>query len=85
MTMDGDLILAEAIKRLGIDLRPLVAACAVWAHPSTFEAVRKIEHGRGAVRLAAEGVVSSKGWEMSQSRRSPRYTTRLEDLPVVRA
>lgn len=43
------------------------------------------EHGRGAVRLAAEGVVSGKGWEMSQSRRSPRYTTRLEDLPVVRA
>ncbi len=46
MTLDGDVLLAEATKRLGVDLRPLVAACAVWVHPSTFEAVRRINpHG----------------------------------------
>lgn len=43
------------------------------------------EHGRGAVRLAAEGIQTGKGWEMAQNRRSPRYTTRIEDLPVVTA
>lgn len=41
--MNGDLILAEATRRLGVDLRPLVAACAVWTHPSTFEAVRRVD------------------------------------------
>lgn len=46
MIADGDLVLAEARKRLGIDLRPLVAACGVFAHPSTFEAVRRLNpHG----------------------------------------
>lgn len=42
-------------------------------------------HGRGAVRLAAEGVKSGQGWEMTQSRRSLRYTTRIDELPVVSA
>lgn len=41
-------------------------------------------HGRGAVRLAAQGIKTGKGWEMSQSRRSPHYTTRIEDLPVIK-
>lgn len=41
--------------------------------------------GKGAVRLAAQGVQVGKGWEMTQSRRSRSYTTRIEDLPVVRA
>lgn len=42
-------------------------------------------HGRGAVRLAAQGIKIGKGWEMTQHRRSPRYTTRLEELPIVSA
>lgn len=42
-------------------------------------------HGRGAVRLAAQGMGSGNGWAMTQSRRSPRYTTRIEELPIVSA
>ena len=42
-------------------------------------------HGRGAVRLAAQGIKTGKGWEMTQNRRSPRYTTCIEELPVVSA
>jgi DNA polymerase V len=41
--------------------------------------------GKGTVRLASQGVQVGKGWEMTQSRRSRSYTTRIEDLPVVRA
>ncbi|MSS73893.1 MAG: Y-family DNA polymerase [Candidatus Latescibacteria bacterium] len=39
--------------------------------------------GRGRVRFAAEGL--KQEWGMRQSRRSPRFTTRWEELPVVRA
>ena len=39
--------------------------------------------GRGTLRLAREGFVQP--WAMRQEHRSPAYTTRWEDLPVVRA
>lgn len=39
--------------------------------------------GRGALHLAREGFV--RPWAMRQDRRSPAYTTRWDDLPVVRA
>jgi DNA polymerase V len=42
---------------------------------------RKI--GRGAVRYGAEGFGST--WRTKAARHSPRYTTRWEDLPRVRA
>jgi DNA polymerase V len=35
--------------------------------------------GRGCIRLAAEGVPDAR-WKMQQSRRSPRYTTRWDEL-----
>lgn len=38
--------------------------------------------GRGTVRFAAEG--TDPAWQMRQSRRSPRYTTRWADLPRAR-
>ena len=38
--------------------------------------------GRGTVAYAAEGL--RKAWRMKQEHRSPAYTTRWEDLPVVR-
>lgn len=37
--------------------------------------------GRGSVQLAGEGV--NKKWAMRQAYRSPSYTTKLSDLPVV--
>lgn len=39
--------------------------------------------GRGTVRPAAVGIEQS--WAMRQDRRSPRYTTHYEEIPVVRA
>lgn len=39
--------------------------------------------GRGTLRLAREGFVQP--WAMRQELRSPAYTTRWDDLLVVRA
>ena len=39
--------------------------------------------GRGALRLAREGF--EPPWALRQEQRSPAYTTRWDDLPVVRA
>lgn len=39
--------------------------------------------GRGTLRLAREGF--EQPWTMRQDQRSPAYTTRWDDLPVVRA
>ena len=38
--------------------------------------------GRGTVAYAAEGL--RKAWRMKQEHRSPAYTTRWDELPVVR-
>ena len=45
-----------------------------------FDAINR-EHGRGAIRFAATGV--RQAWRMNQNHRSPRYTTRWNDLPRV--
>ncbi|MCS4034405.1 Y-family DNA polymerase [Salinibacter ruber] len=46
------------------------------------------EHGKGAVGLAAAGLPEGKGnlgreWTMKRQKRSPRYTTRWDELPVA--
>ena len=42
--------------------------------------------GRGTMKLGSAGLTGDKSaWSMKQERRSPAYTTRLEDIPVVRA
>lgn len=38
--------------------------------------------GKDSIFLAAEGI--SRPWEMSRNMRSPRYTTRWDELPVAR-
>ena len=43
-------------------------------------------YGKGTVHSAATGQAGPKReWGMKQERRTPQYTTRLEDVPVVRA
>jgi len=45
-------------------------------------------YGRGALQLASAGTPEqkrSRGWRMKQERRTPGYTTRWEELAVVRA
>jgi DNA polymerase V len=56
------------------------------------EAVDRInrEHGTRAVGLAAAGLPGGKGnlgreWTMKRQKRSPRYTTRWDELPLARA
>lgn len=46
----------------------------------TLDAINR-EFGRGTVRLAAEALTPR--WQMRQDARSPRYTTRLDELLVV--
>ena len=41
--------------------------------------------GRGAVVPAAAGLAPARGWSTKFEMRSPRYTTRLDELPVVMA
>ena len=40
--------------------------------------------GRGTLRLASEGI-SNRGWVTKADNRTPAYTTRWSDVPVVRA
>lgn len=43
-------------------------------------------YGKGVVRVASAGVqVRKRLWEMRQELRTPRYTTRWDELPVARA
>jgi DNA polymerase V len=44
------------------------------------------EHGRGTIRLASASPVAlnpCRTWHMRSDRRSPRYTTRWEELPTI--
>ena len=41
------------------------------------------KHGRGTLFPAAAGI--KLGWKLRAAHRSPRYTTRLDELPRVRA
>ena len=56
------------------------------------EAVGQInrKHGKGAIGLAAAGLPGGTGhlgreWTMKRQKRSPRYTTRWDELPVAQA
>ncbi|WP_103028547.1 Y-family DNA polymerase [Salinibacter altiplanensis] len=41
------------------------------------------EHGKGTICLAATGLPSEREWSMKRQKRSPRYTTRWDELPVA--
>ena len=42
-------------------------------------------YGRGTVLLGSSGLEGDRRrWSMKQERRTPQYTTRWEDMPVVR-
>jgi len=43
------------------------------------------EHGKGTIGLAAAGLPSEREWSMKRRNRSPRYTTRWDELPVAGA
>ena len=75
-----------------LDLRPAAQAQRDWLAPGdgARAAVRgavwdriNARWGRGTLRLAREGFVQP--WAMRREHCSPAYTTRWDDLPVVRA
>ena len=42
--------------------------------------------GQGTMRVASAGVqLRKREWEMRQELRTPRYTTRWDEVPVARA
>ncbi|MDH0051014.1 Y-family DNA polymerase [Comamonas terrigena] len=53
------------------------------------EAVDRINarYGRGAIHMASTGMPhqDDAGWRMKQEMRTPRCTTRLDEIPIVRA
>ncbi|MCS3860575.1 DNA polymerase V [Salinibacter ruber] len=42
-------------------------------------------HGKETIGLAAAGLPGEREWAMKRQKRSPRYTTRWDELPVVQA
>ncbi len=43
-------------------------------------------YGRGTVQLASAGLTGDRrAWSMKQERRTPRYTTRWDEMPIARA
>ena len=43
-------------------------------------------YGRGTVQLASAGLTGDRRvWSMKQERRTPRYTTRWDEMPIARA
>lgn len=43
-------------------------------------------YGRGTAQLASAGLSGDRrAWSMKQERRTPRYTTRWDEMPIARA
>ena len=52
---------------------------------STMDAIN-VRYGKGTVHSASTGRTGpERMWGMKQERKTPQYTTRLEDVPVARA
>ena len=61
----------------------LFASVESTAHSSLMSVVDKVNarFGRGAVRISAQD--AGEEWGMRQERKSPAYTTRWDELPLV--
>lgn len=58
------------------------------ARPRLMDALDSVNErfGRGTLKLSSAGLgLAPRNWTMKQERRTPAYTTRWEDMPVVRA
>jgi len=79
------------VQQQELDLEPLSAiktaaiSCDRSRLMSTMDSIN-MRYGKGTVHSAATGKTGpERMWGMKQERRTPQYTTRLEDVPVVRA
>jgi DNA polymerase V len=84
-------IQSESVQQKELDLEPLATTDnePTPRHNSKLMAAMDVIHGRynrETLYAAATGQSGpAREWGMKQERRTPRYTTRLEDVPVVRA
>ena len=74
-----DLVRAEQVPASLVGGRDREKAARMMAAIDSVNA----KHGRGAVTSAAVGI--KKVWATKSEMRSPRYTTRVDELPVVKA
>lgn len=83
----------ESVHQGELDLRIASEPLPAWAKDRSqlmraMDAVNR-RFGRDSLRLASATVSSSRAdvrrWATRQDRRSPRYTTRWDEMPVVRA
>ena len=58
-------------------------------HSKLMEAMDKINerYGKATVHITSTGRTQEDedGWRMKQERRTPRYTTKLDEIPIARA
>jgi len=75
-------LISEGCRQLHLFDAPVVREGPRKALMAAMDRVNAV-HGRGTLVLASSGF-GAKPWHMRQTRRSPRYTTRWAELPVVR-
>jgi len=83
---------SSKVEQLELDLDAAdhrsATARAPEARPQLMAALDSLNerYGRGTLKLASAGAgVAPRNWTMKQELRTPAYTTRWEDMPVVRA
>jgi DNA polymerase V len=71
--------------RVAVEAPPLLFGEPLIGSDALMRAVDAINHrfGRGTIYPAAAGI--ARAWGQWPARVSPRYTTRLDELPTVRA
>ncbi len=78
----------SSLQQRELDLGEPEQACDQRDRSRLMHAVDAINgrYGKGTVHSAATGAEGpQRAWGMKQERRTPQYTTRLEDVPVARA
>ena len=77
-----------SVQQQELDLEPEHEAGTPLDRSRLMEAMDVINqrYGKGTVHVGSTGQTSpQRAWGMKQERRTPQYTTRLEDVPMVRA
>jgi DNA polymerase V len=80
-TVQGELDLLTAITTDEVNLHKQQSQALM----QTFDDLNT-RYGRNTVQLGSAGLVRDRqAWSMKQERMTPRYTTRWDEMPIVRA
>jgi DNA polymerase V len=79
-------VVLSAIQPVGVEQGDLFASAQPRERDALSQVVDTINRnfGRGTVRTAVELAGQARHWKMRQERRTPRYTTRWDELAIVR-